>query len=206
MAEFITASISGEKDIIRTLDALGPRVERRVMRTALTKAGRVIAKEIKTKLKGKGFKDTHGVLWRSIGVRVKTNRRTGITYAVIGPQRKKGKWIVKIRDKRTKDGTRPKAMTSQQAGRALLSGTAVGGLSAIRRGRSAGGKSMRRSFRDPVKYAHLIEFGTARSAKHPFMRPAWASKGGQTALRDITKTIRPLLDAEIRKLAKKGTR
>lgn len=206
-SEFLRVDIQGEKDIIRALNQLGPRIERKVMRTALTKAGRILAKEAKNILKSSRgeFRDSHGILWRSIGVKTKTTR-AGITYAVIGPQRRRGRWIVPIADKRKKGRVRFKAMTSQQAARSLLSGQTVGGLSATRRERTGKGGMRRRQFRNPTKYAHLIEFGTARSAKHPFMRPAWSRFGGDIALGKIRSELKKQIPIEARKVAAKAKR
>jgi HK97 gp10 family phage protein len=36
-----------------------------------------------------------------------------------------------------------------------------------------------KGFRDPRKYAHLVEFGTVKHSANPFMRPAFAATKGQ---------------------------
>lgn len=189
-AAFVTVDFSGEKDIIRAFNLLGPRVERKVMRAALTKAARPIAKEAKALLKGhKGrFKDSHGVLWRSIGIKTKT-RKTGFTYAVIGPQRRKGRWVVPLADKRKKGRVRFKAMTPSQAGRALLSGKVVGGIEALNQEKTAKGIRRKRQFRIPTKYAHLIQGGTKFFNAFDFMEKAWRRQGSDVALGTIRREL-----------------
>lgn len=52
--------------------------------------------------------------------------------------------------------------------------------------------------RKPVKYAHLVEFGTDETPARPFMRPAW-EQNKQAAAKRIPIEIR----AEVEKLAMK---
>lgn len=47
---------------------------------------------------------------------------------------------------------------------------------------------------DPALYAHLVEFGTAHSPAHPFMRPAWDGTNSK-------KIIARRTQSELRKLA-----
>lgn len=42
----------------------------------------------------------------------------------------------------------------------------------------------------PVVYGFFQEFGTAKMAPNPFMRPAWDSQGGQLAVRRVTVMLK----------------
>jgi len=55
-------------------------------------------------------------------------------------------------------------------------------------------------FKDPARYAHLVEFGTSHSAAKPFLRPAWNVAGAEKALDVYTKDLNEGLDTEVRKL------
>lgn len=56
------------------------------------------------------------------------------------------------------------------------------------RGKRAMNKARRTLVRNPVKYAHLVELGTKRSRKFPFLRPAWTNAKG-LALERIKEKI-----------------
>lgn len=45
---------------------------------------------------------------------------------------------------------------------------------------------------DPVKYAHLVEYGTSHSSPKPFLRPAWDHNKGRI-LREQVEAIRRVL-------------
>lgn len=44
-------------------------------------------------------------------------------------------------------------------------------------------------YKNPTRYAHLVEFGTVHSAAKPFMTPAWNAVGADTALATYIKVF-----------------
>lgn len=55
-------------------------------------------------------------------------------------------------------------------------------------------------FKDPARYAHLVEFGTSHSDAKSFLRPAWNVAGAEKALDVYTKELNDGLDIEVSKL------
>lgn len=66
--------------------------------------------------------------------------------------------------------------------------------------RKSGKKKGQPIFKDPARYAHLVEFGTSHSAPKPFLRPAWNVAGAEKALDVYTKELNEGLDTEVAKL------
>lgn len=56
-------------------------------------------------------------------------------------------------------------------------------------------------YKDPLRYAHLQEFGTSHSLPHPFMRLAWQQEGAEKALAVYQEQLNTDLDREINKIA-----
>lgn len=81
MAFLARANLSGLRPLLRTLDAFGPKVRRKVTRAMVAAGGRAVAKQAK----GLAPKET-GLLRRSIGSKVKVYKDTGIAVAVAGPR------------------------------------------------------------------------------------------------------------------------
>jgi len=65
------------------------------------------------------------------------------------------------------------------------------------------GKPPRTVTRDPVRYAHLREFGTSTSAAHAFLRPAWDSNLSRTN-RTMAKRMGKEIEIEAEKAARKA--
>jgi HK97 gp10 family phage protein len=63
-----------------------------------------------------------------------------------------------------------------------------------------GPKAGRVEFRDPVRYAHLVEFGTRKFPARPFIRPAWDG-GKLQAARTIAQVCK---DEIFKEAAKRG--
>lgn len=55
----------------------------------------------------------------------------------------------------------------------------------------------RKVYRDPVKYAHLVERGTVDSKPQPFLLPAWESNK-QAISQILTNEIRQGIESEVR--------
>lgn len=58
--------------------------------------------------------------------------------------------------------------------------------------------------RDPIRYAHLVEFGTRHSQAKPYLRPAFDAEGGRKAIDRFRDKVAPLIEQEARKIEKKG--
>src|SRR5262249_50692934 len=74
--------IAGLKELQKKLGALPDRVQRKVMRPAVSAAATPIAKTAKQKAKKRS-----GLLKKSIGKKVVTNKRAGSVSAVTGPRK-----------------------------------------------------------------------------------------------------------------------
>ena len=55
----------------------------------------------------------------------------------------------------------------------------------------------------PVKYAHMVEFGTRHSAAKPFLRPAFDATAGRAREQMVTLGLKEI-EKEARKLAARG--
>ena len=56
-----------------------------------------------------------------------------------------------------------------------------------------------KGFRDPRKYAHLVEFGTSKTAAKPFMRPAFAATK-DTMVRELGAVIGNRVSVEAKRV------
>ena len=140
----ITVELFGEKELLAMTRRLPVKVYRKAFRSALTKTGRRIARRAKDF--AEKSKET-GLLKKSIGSKVWTGRDGMTMGVVIGPR----------------TGFRQAVVTGKKGRKKALSKKKT--MEAI----SGGGEQ---TFRDPVKYAHLVEQGTKRVAARPFLRPA----------------------------------
>lgn len=61
------------------------------------------------------------------------------------------------------------------------------------------GPRARTVYSDPSKYAHLVEYGTSKTAARPFMRPAIDSSAGEV-VNNMAKGYAKGLDRAVRKL------
>jgi HK97 gp10 family phage protein len=151
MAFGVRARLTGLKDVLDRLAHLRKQTTRsKIARRALQMASTPILKTAKRLAP----KET-GLLRKSIGRRLKTYRRTGTVFVMIGP-RYGFKQLVTL----------------------------------------ASGKQ---HLRNPIKYAHLVELGTANAPPHPFLRPAWDAHKAQAEA-----TIRRIVLEEITAEAAKG--
>lgn len=59
--------------------------------------------------------------------------------------------------------------------------------------------------RNPVHYAHLVEFGTRHSRAHPFLRPAYQAEGtGPKAAKRYGDAVGPLIEQKAAQLGRKA--
>lgn len=119
----------GYPEIAAKLRDMPYKLRQRAIRRGVTKAARVVAKEAKARVPSK----VTGLLKSSIGFRVGTMKRTGEVYAVVGPRRGYGQ--------------------------------AFNNLESLKRRRAKIRKAVRgvemngANFRNPTRYAHLVEKG-----------------------------------------------
>lgn len=145
---------------------------RKVIRPAITKAGRLIAKTAKRLAP----KET-GLLRKSIASKVKTYK-SGSVVAIIGPRigfkrEVTLKRVFRIINGRTVFFAKPKP-------------------------------EYLKMMRNPIPYAHLVEYGTSKTAAKPFMRPAWDQNKEQIKSllqREIWNGIQKHLAAKSKKAA-----
>ncbi len=150
------------RPIVAQLDKLKRTLRNRILRQAMVKAARIMAKAVKQNAPKEIGTDTYsraraGQLKRSIGFKVSTSKN-GVVTAIAGPRR--GFRIV---------------------------------LGARIRGKNTG----KAVAYDPVKTAHLVEFGSVHAAAKPFIRPA------MEASRDaVIEAIVSTIQAGIERLGK----
>lgn len=167
----------GLKDLADTLAALEPTVYRKAAKEAMSDATKLILTSAKAKVPARTKS-----LRKALGRKVKALKSGTGYYGVVGP-RKDSKKKIAASEAAVKAGTRKTAIRSRfkrtvkHQGRELLV--------------------------NPVKYAHLVEFGrgparpkekkamsdgvniygrrTKSVAPQPFMRPAWDENAAKTA-------------------------
>ena len=144
--------LTGDKALIKALDAIGGRVNAKVIKPAASAAMVPVNKAAKRTLRAN--KRT-GQLWRSIGKKTVQYKRTGVTWVGVGP--------------RTGFD-----IDTEEFGRV-----------------------------DPVKYGHLVEFGTEHSAAQPYLRPALDSNRGRIEA-ILSRKLWAGIRREAERLAKKG--
>ncbi len=170
---------SNVAELNRAFKEFGRDAVRRVTRAAMSKTAREAAKLVRAKVKSMDFKHSGKFLLKSIGHKLFTDRQTGRIGAKIGPRRRHSGYFYQYR--RT---TRGKLLS----GRIRSVGKDFGGhsWSKIKKGtirdlgsfmeRSVEGKPV---FRNPTRYAHLLELGTSRMAAKPFLRPVMDANRGR---------------------------
>ncbi len=187
-----TATVNGSAALRKKLLDAGPKKLRPACRSAAAKAGRVVAKAAKPM----AAKRT-GSLAKAIGSKVAARKKTPGFVAIVGPRRDSDKVIAR-------------SVAAVAAGKRKK---------AIRRRFARMAKYQGREIKvDPVKYAHLVEFGrkavgpTKRNAlsftdrpavrkkakaaaPKPFLGPAW--RGSEAHVRAVVETT---LAEAVRKL------
>lgn len=113
--------------------------------TILRKATTAGAQVLTKEAKGRAPRET-GLLRKSLGYKVRVYRGGELVLAMVGPRSGFKRSVVTL-------GSRG-AISGTKAASKLL---AAGGFAGTR---------------NPVRYAHMSEFGTSRSAAKPFLRPA----------------------------------
>jgi HK97 gp10 family phage protein len=144
-------------------------VPEKIQRKAL-RAGQTKASRIVIKEARAKVPVRFGLLKKSIGRRSKTYRKTGVVLSVIGPRRG---------FKKKREGSGRKSRLGRWLARRGLIKSKV-------------------RHDDPAKYAHLVEYGTVRSAPKPFLRPAYEH--------NRSRIIREQVEAIRRVLRKLGSR
>jgi hypothetical protein len=181
--------------------ALPRRVAIKTLRVALNAWGGIV----KDKAKSLARRDT-GLLAKSIGVKVTipdASRNTAHhgkpAYVVVGPKRKSGRFM-----RRTNRGSLVgfgKAQKELKANREFFK---TSGARALARERLAV-KLTRKQFnsaiyRNPTRYAHLVEKGHSRAKAYPFIAPA--QQAGNTAgWAKFKSKLREGIETEARQLA-----
>jgi len=147
----IEGKLYGEKELLHALKALPVKLQNKALRTGVTKAARLVVKAAKQTV----VKDS-GLLKRSLGHRVWMSRDGMVIGATIGPRKGMGGLVEKKQSK--KRGKYMKAVGKKDI---------TSGKAAMR------AESM--EYRDPTKYAHLVERGTKHTAPRAFLRRAMSA-------------------------------
>lgn len=172
--------LSGDDALIRNLNALPPKLQRKYLRRGFTKAGRRVARAAKQKAP----KET-GLLRLSVGHRVYTRRleQGGVRGLV------QKIWT----GRRETTGAQIGVVVGPRKGyRRAVAKNKRGKLRKLKKG--VGGTK----YRDPRYYAHLVEFGTSTAGAQPFLRPAFDQTRGE-CLELIREEVRRGLEEEARK-------
>lgn len=139
-----STTVKGSEALQKTLLAAGPRKLRPAARAAAGKAGRIVAKEAKARTASRT-----GTLKKAMGSKVAARKKTPGAVAIVGPRRDSEKAIAR-------------SVAAVAAGKRKRS---------IRRRFARAVAYMGRQIKvDPVKYAHLLEFG--RKAVAPTKKKA----------------------------------
>lgn len=193
-------TIRGDEKLIRALNTIGDKVFKKHLRAILRKEARPIANTAKQF--AKRFAVT-GLLWKSLGVqtstlglkRVQTDRgfRTVGTSqgmnSAIGPQRGKGRLVLDPKGKRQSD-----RLLAAKFSRIILRATS-------RKER----KKFGMVFRNPTRYAHLVEGGRKSGnrgivAARPFIRPSF-DKHRNTVIQKVIRGLMRAVAMEARRSA-----
>lgn len=94
----LSIKLTGLNASLASLELVSVKLRKKILRRAFTKAARIVAKRAKSKLPSKSTRtytvnrtqrtyQRYGLLKKSIGSKVRTNRKTGDVYVVIGPRR-----------------------------------------------------------------------------------------------------------------------
>lgn len=148
MASFrVEARVEGVEDLQKALMDLKRSVRRKILTRAIRRAHKDVVTKARQLVPVKS-----SLLKKSIGAKVKVYAAKGAVVAVIGPRKGFRKEVAKVK---TKKGMKHLIVTDKV--NAKLAGK---------------GQEAKRVIQDPVKYAHLVELGTARYPAKPFLRPA----------------------------------
>ena len=143
--------MDGFKQLERSLSKLPKELSSGVERTALRTAAKPIEKKAKASAPT-GTGKHSGLLKKSIGITVK--------------KQKKGR-----------NSGNLSARIGIRTGFKVSLGMRI---ARVTKGKRVIGQAYE-AFKDPTKYAHLVEFGTSREAAKPFMRPAAEGSRGEVA-------------------------
>lgn len=186
---------------IRTLNVLPRRVQFKHLRIALSAAGGII----RTRAVMLARRQT-GLLAKSIGVKVvipdasyNSAHHGKPAYVIIGPKRRSGRMI--HADTLKSCGLAQRALKKSRAGlKEEGSGRSVG----LTRERTAVKLTLRKFagalYRNPARYAHLVEKGTRRTRAYPFLDPA-AQQSRPAAFSAFAEKIRIAVNGEAGTLA-----
>lgn len=173
---FFDFRLTGDEELARALEGLPAKLARRLQRTIMAKAARLMVKEIKRAVReAVSSEESTGALFASIGHRVKTSK-SGTVYAIIGPQ----KDVVYSRKQKTKVLARWRA--------------------AFERKNLANVKQLTRK---PSRYAHLVEKG--HRGPHPAPGHAWLYPGFLAARYEVIQLMHAEVGRAIEELARGGT-
>ena len=155
MAQIQAIRLVGIEEIKRTLAQLPEQLLKQAEKDVLKAGAKPVLRAAKARVPtGKG--EHKGLLKKSLGTSLKKLRSAGksrsdtVHSIRIGPRT--GFRVA------LKDSTANKDhLAKMKGGKKVL---------AVKKG------AQRKRFKDPVKYSHLVEYGTSRSAATPFIRPA----------------------------------
>lgn len=166
--------VSGLEGVQDKLNGLIRKVRLRYIRQAVNEAAKPLVEAVKSRIPKNGGRGSTGALRNSIGMVAKSKGHS--VRAVVGPRSKMSMPRITV--------TNPNA----KAEKATIT----------RKKGAAKGKIQTNT---PTRYAHLVEFGfihvkgstRTRVPPRPFMRPAWASQGGQKIVDRFTESLRSRL-------------
>lgn len=152
----VRGKVTGLENLLKQLGKLERKVGKKLTRDAVRAAAKdVVLKELKTAVPV----DT-GSLRTSLGYKVKTARKTGVVYAIVGPRSKFMKEVVKGKGWKSYTGRRVLTKVGKKF---------VGN-------------------RWPTKYAHLTEFGTKERVQKTTGRRTGSVKAKHWMQKTITST------------------
>ena len=175
-----TATIAGAAELVKMLTQLGPRIERKITRGAMTMAATPVVRQIKANAKGMvagGAKRKHGKphLYQTIGKRTKTYAKKGVVYVAVGPLYKLGGYHGHL----------------VEFGHRIVKGGSIARISGKQRGSAPKAKN-------PTRTGQGKASGIVRP--HPFERPAWEATK-QQALNVVVSEHQRRVEIEAKKLA-----
>ena len=145
----VGVKIEGAADLYKALQAIGVKIAPKAMRRGVKKAMVPVLNDMRQNLVRQGATETYSLL-ESLGTKIKTYKNSEVTVGLVGVQTEK-------KGKKNKKG-KPKTRLRTDKHRLVRNGKVL---------------------RDPIKYAHLVEFGTRAHA---------VGKGSQIKRLDGRKT------------------
>jgi HK97 gp10 family phage protein len=165
----VTGKLTGVNDVLALLAQIKKQATQ-VLRRAMTTESKPFLVDAKA-----GVPKRFGLLARSLKRKTAVNKKTGNVTVIIGP---------------AKGAAKDVTLKANEIFRSDTSGRTLRILKPT--------DEQRKLYRNPLRYAHLIEYGTSHRKAIPFLRPAFDANSG-TFMQRVAARLR----AHIEKLASK---